>query len=106
MKIIEVNYEHILFDNGSVITFDHEQECCEWNYADFVQLDSIAREYEYQEPLIFEAVDDKGFLFGDSRRLFFVPCYSDQNGYYTDEIDIYLNGDRVLSFDCEEINAD
>lgn len=70
MKIIEVNYEHILFDNGSVITFDHEQECCEYNYADFVQLDSIARGYEYQEPLIFEAIDDKGFLFGDSRRLF------------------------------------
>lgn len=101
MKIKEVNDEHILFDNGTEITFDHEQDCCECNYADFKQLDSIARDYEYNETLIFEALDKEGFLFGDNGRLFFVPCYSEQNGYYTDEIDIYLNGKKVLHFDCE-----
>lgn len=29
MKIKEVNTNYILFDNGSRITFDHEQDCCE-----------------------------------------------------------------------------
>ena len=42
MKIKEVNTNYILFDNGSRITFDHEQDCCETNYADFEQLEDLA----------------------------------------------------------------
>ena len=102
MRIKEVTDEHILFDNGDEITYDHEQECCEYNFADFKQLDSIARGYNYKGPLIFEALDKEGFLFGDNNRLFFVPCYSEQNGYYTCHIDIYLNKNKVLGFDAEE----
>ena len=41
-------------------------------------------------------------LFGNENAMFFIPCYSDQNGYYTAEIDIYYDGKRVLHFDCEE----
>lgn len=103
MKIKEVTDNHILFDNGTEITYDHEQDCCEGNYADFTQLDSVARDYEYNETLIFKAIDKAGFMFGDNGRLFFVPCYSEQSGYYTDEIDIFVNGEMVLSFDCEEV---
>ena len=105
MKIVKVTDEAILFDNGISITFDHEQDCCEENYADFNQLDDIARMYNFSEPLEFEAVPGAGFLFGDKRAMFFVPCYSSQNGYYSDEIDIYISGERrkVLSFECEEI---
>lgn len=35
MKIKKVTEDFIEFDNGSKITFDHIQECCENNYADF-----------------------------------------------------------------------
>lgn len=48
MKIKEVNTNHILFDNGSRITFDHEQDCCETNYADFEQLEDLALECEFE----------------------------------------------------------
>lgn len=48
MKIKEVNTNYILFDNGSRITFDHEQDCCETNYADFEQLEDLALEYEFE----------------------------------------------------------
>jgi hypothetical protein len=27
-------------------------------------------------------------MFGDGRRWFFVPCYNEQNGYYSDKLDI------------------
>jgi hypothetical protein len=27
----------------------------------------------------------------------FVPCYSEQNGYYSCDVDIYYNGDLVLN---------
>lgn len=102
MKIREINDEAIIFNNGMQITFSHDADCCEWNYADFKQLDDIARNYEFDENLKFEAVEEAGFRFGDDKATFFVPCYSEQNGYYSCDIDIYFDGYRVLNFDCEE----
>ena len=93
--------EAIVFSDGSRITFDHEQDCCEWNWADFEQLDDLGRNYKFQTPLYFEAIDEAGFRFGDAYRKFFIPCYSDQNGYYTSKIDIYYNNEKVLSFDAK-----
>lgn len=102
-RIKEITEEKILFTNGAEITFDHDPFCCEWNYADFHQLDDIARIETFTFPLSFEAVDGAGFRFGNQPyKMYFVPCYSEQNGYYSDEIDIYLNGHRILQFDCYE----
>ncbi len=106
IQIVNITNEEILFSDNSRITFDHYQDCCEWNYADFEQLDDLARCYKFQKPLKFEAVNGCGFRFGDTRRMFFVPCYSVQNGYYTDRIDIYYTdyekGNKpVLSFSAE-----
>lgn len=93
MKIKEVNTNYILFDNGSRITFDHEQDCCETNYADFEQLEDLALEYEFENDLIFEVVPENGFRFGSKGTpMFFIPCYSDQNGYYSSDIDIFYDG--------------
>lgn len=103
MRIKEVDTYMIVFDNGNTITFDHEQDCCENNFADFEQIEETALYHEFDEEMVFEAIDGSGFRFGNKNGLMiFVPCYSDQNGYYTDEIDIYYNGERVLTFDCEE----
>lgn len=103
MKIVEVNYEHIKFDNGSIITFDHEQDCCEHNYADFEQIEEQALEAEFGKELVFEAVEGSGFRFGNKGTpMFFIPCYSEQNGYYSSDIDIYYNGEQVLNLECEE----
>lgn len=97
-KIKEITEERILFTNGAEITFDHDQDCCEWNYADFNQLDDIARKETFSFPLSFEAVDGAGFRFGNQPyKMYFIPCYSEQNGYYTDKIDIYLNGRKIIS---------
>lgn len=101
MKIIEVADEYIKFDNGNSITYDHERDCCETNWADFEQLDDVARAHNFSENIIFEAVEESGFRFGDKKAMFFVPCYSDQNGYYSSSIDIYYNNVRVLAFEAE-----
>lgn len=105
MKIKEVTDEKIIFDNGNTISFDHERDCCEENYADFSILDknNVNYDYDFDEDLIFEAVDELGFKFGSDGRWIFIPCYSEQNGYYTDKIDIYYKGERVLRFDAQEI---
>ena len=101
MRIKEITCEHILFDNGIKIIFNHEQDCCEYNYADFEQLkDTGIEQEEFTEPLTFEKAGDYGFRFGNHGKMYYVPCYSSQNGYYTTEIDIYIIK-QVLSLEGE-----
>ena len=103
MKIKEVNSDHILFDNDSKIIFDHCADCCEYNYADFEQLEESAFGYDFDTNLIFEEVSGCGFRFGSKGPpMFFIPCYSVQNGYYSSDIDIYYDERMVLNFFCEE----
>ena len=103
MKIKDVTEIAIIFDNGDEITFDHYQECCEDNYADFKQIDTIGKEHDYSAPLRFEKVDGYGFRFGDGQLMTFIPCYSDQNGYYSSDVDIYYKGKQVLNLECEMV---
>ena len=103
MKIKTVTDEAIIFDNGNKITYDHDQDCCEWNYADFSILNPnvINYDYDFNENLEFKAVDGQGFCFGAEEHWIFIPCYSEQNGYYSDDIDIYYNDELVLYTICK-----
>lgn len=102
-KIKDVTEDMILFDDGAKITFYHKQNCCEWNYADFEQLDDIARMTDFDtDNMVFEEVEDAGFRFGNENKMFFVPCYSYQNGYYSANVDILYNEKQVLDVYCEE----
>ena len=53
MRIKEVNDERILFDNGNMITYDHEQDCCEWNYAKFEDLEPLAFNVDFDEEYVY-----------------------------------------------------
>jgi hypothetical protein len=103
MKIKSVKQEELVFDNGYTITSDHECDCCEHNYADFPQIDDIAMATDFDPDLEFESVDGAGFRFGNKGKMFFVPCYSEQSGYYSAEVDIYYNDEAVLHFEAEGI---
>lgn len=103
MRIVDINDDYIEFDNGKKITYNHDRDCCEQNYADFKQLDTIGRIYNFDEDLRFEEVNEFGFRFGDSKAMFFIPCYSEQNGYYSTDIEIYYDGKQVLHFDAMKI---
>ena len=110
MKIIKVTDEAIVFSNGNKITYDHDQECCEQNFADFKSLeDTLAMVAEFDDNLVFEVVKGSdynkgsGFRFGNPNNMFFVPFYSEQNGCYTTDIKIYYtNTKEVLNLMCEE----
>jgi hypothetical protein len=103
-KIIEID-EFIKFEDGTVISYYHVRDCCECNYADFLQLDDVAKNTDFDTSnLIFEKCDC-GFRFGNAGKMFFVPCYSEQNGYYSSDVDIYLNDFKVLNVDGEWCDA-
>lgn len=106
MKIKDITEDEILFADGTQITFYHCRSCCEWNYADFCYLkeENGIFDYDFQlDRLVFEKVDGCGFRFGDHpQRMWFVPCYSKQNGYYSCFLNILLNEDVVLDgLECE-----
>ena len=103
MHIIKVTDEAIIFDNGCEITYDHDQDCCEYNWADFSVLtpDVINYDYDFPKNLKFRGVAEAGFKFGCPGHWIFIPCYSDQNGYYSSDIDIYFSGKHVLNFNAE-----
>lgn len=111
MKIKEITCEKILFDNGNKIFGDHVPDCCEDNFADFEYLEDECGifDFDFPEDLMFEKLDD-GFRFGSKERMFYVPCYSLQNGYYSSDVEIYYrNEDKIkciFSIDCDSRFSD
>jgi len=104
MRISKVTDKAIIFDNGNTITFSHDRDCCEWNYADFSILNPnvINYNYDFNEDLDFEEKEE-GFVFGSNGHWIFIPCYSEQNGYYSNDVDIEYNGKDVLNVSAKEI---
>jgi len=94
MKIKKITDENILFDDGTEVTYHHEQDCCENVYADFKQLkdtDILSKDFKKIE---IEGVKDSGIRLNG----YFIPCYNEQNGYYSSDLEIiikYPNGDEL-----------
>lgn len=102
MRIKEITDEYILFDDNKKITYYHDCDCCEFNYADFMAIKTTETWQElyftnFYKPLVFEKVEGCGFRFGNIDKMFFVPCYSIQNGFYSDEIGIRYDGIDVFN---------
>lgn len=108
MKIAKWNDEFIEFSDGSKITYDHEQDCCEYNYADFEVLDVFYNGEEFVdyriEPVKYGMnlvliQDDYAGIFGNVWRgkTIYIPFYSEQNGYYTSDLCVIVTGkDKVV----------
>lgn len=78
---------------------EHRQDCCENVYADFDVIDYHKKDIEgknFKELLIF-GVEKMGFLLclyqdWEKSEKIFVPCYNSQNGYYSSELRLVING--------------
>lgn len=108
MRVVKAEEELLEFDNGDTITSDWSPSCCEYNYADFSAImDEELRNCEFDSVsfgrrqdgigfnLIFHGLPHKRMEKYD--KTYFVPCYSDQNGWYSSELTIYHNGKEVYS---------
>ena len=82
-----VQNAEIIFDNGNRIEYMHDRDCCEYNYMDLESLSNdVYVNEEFDPDLIFKHVENLGFVFGNPGKWIFIPCYSAQNGYYTNYI--------------------
>ena len=104
MKIKEIKEDGIIFDNGYELEYYHEQDCCEHVYADFDILSNYnlstktgktinIKEIDFKEELeeLIEGIQEQGFnMISKIEEKFFVPCYNEQNGYYSSELELIL----------------
>lgn len=98
--ITEIKEDVIKFSDGSTLYADHEQDCCEHVWADFNAIESLAWYTNFEEFNI-EVVEGSGFRLNG----FFVPCYDEQNGYYSSNLSIYFkdsNGKLTCLADVSE----
>lgn len=105
MKIKQIDEDEIVFDNNYELRYYHEQDCCESVYADFEMLKNYnvsvktgkninIKEIEFVETLelLIDGVPGAGFniisIIGEK---FFIPCYNEQNGYYSSNLELILD---------------
>lgn len=100
MKIKSITDRMITFDNGAKMVqycpFENET-----GYAAFSEIDKEALEFEFRKTIMFDVGYRGGIMFGSVKRMFFIPCYSKQSGYYSSDIQIYYNQRKVLDFDAK-----
>ena len=108
MKVKNIDDYGIYFDNGDSIGWYHYQDCCENNWPDFRQLkDTGIYNEKFNTPLTFERCD-YGFRFGNEGKMYYVPCYTDQNGYYSNEVEItyFDHTTKESSYVLEEVDCE
>lgn len=102
MKVIVCEPDdHVEFDNGLVLSIDHDQDCCEYNYLDFEQL-HVGR--EFSDMTAGEFVDtitmkEDGFSIKDSQGIpAWVQARSLQNGFYSRGVNLVVSdGNKKLT---------
>ena len=116
IKLTKFDDEMIYFSDGSTISYSHNQDCCECNYADFSVLENYKDllDKEWDEFTV-GPIDGMGImltLIGNNEfgipitPGILIPCYSEQNGYYSTALDIAVNRPDGrgynLTLECEE----
>lgn len=105
MKIKNITESNIIFDNGYEMEAFHDRDCCEDVYADFSVLQNYnisnitgktinIREIDFEENLnkLVKGIEGQGFnLISKIGENFFVPCYNEQNGYYSSNLTLILH---------------
>lgn len=109
LKVVKVSRLELLFDDGTKLTSDHEQTCCEQHYLDFSDLDISdfeGLEFNLTNDDFFNRIEDYGIelkpIKGHSVK---VNGYGNNNGYYGSNIDLIIadaNGKTIKSYDVSE----
>ncbi len=108
VKVVSVNSDSLTFDNGVVLSSDHQQDCCEHHYLSFDNL-TISNfeglEFDLTNEDFFERIEDFGIALkpknGHPVR---VPGYGSNNGYYSSQLDLVLKDGKntIKKFDISE----
>jgi len=114
VKVVEIDSESIEFDNGVILTSEHEQDWCESHYLGLGDLtidDFDGLEFDLDSDDFFERIEGYGIalkpLAGFPIR---IPGYGNNNGCYSDQLDLVLSDGKDFSkvfniSECQEIDG-
>lgn len=105
VKIVKVSVEDgIQFSDGTTIEDYHAPDCCERVYADWEALKTTGAEGESFKKIVIKGIPNGGIGLNE----YFVPCYNQQNGYYSSDLELGVtrpNAERVR-FDVSDYVED
>lgn len=112
VKVTYVSDDGLGFEDGSSLSSDHDQDCCENHYLSFSDLslkDFEGLDFDLSSDGFFEKVDGFGIrLKPTNGHPVSVPGYGYNNGYYSSHLDLVLvQGGSEKTFDiseCQVIN--
>lgn len=94
VRVKSIGFESLTFDDGSVLESYHDQDCYEHHYlsfADFTLKDLEDAIFDFSKEPFFEKVPSFGIrLLPINNHPIPVPGYSNNNGYYTDNLFLVL----------------
>ena len=108
VKVVKIDGESLEFENGVVLTSNHDTDRCESHYlslADLTLADFEGLEFDLTTDDFFERIEGYGIalkpLVGFPVR---IPGYGSNNGYYSEQLDLVLSDGKAFSktFDVSE----
>lgn len=108
LKVVKVNGESIEFENGIILSSNHDQDCCEHHYLSFEDLalnDFEDLTFNLETDDFFKRIPGYGIeLVPNVGHTVKVPGYASNNGYYSDNLDLVLadNKDYRKEYDITE----
>ena len=85
----------IELSNGWSVDFFHGQDCCEHVFA---ECDSVKVGTELDR-LEIKKVDGMGVLLNGQ----LINCYNEQNGYYSDQLEMSISDGKSVVFKCDDV---
>lgn len=96
-RVVYVDKDILRFDDGSELSSDHDQDCCEHHYLTFENLtlsDFEGLDFVLVGEMFFERVPDYGIrLIPVNGHAISVPGYGYNNGYYSANLSLVLKKD-------------
>lgn len=93
------------FEDGEMLKIKthHDQDCCENVYGEFNAFtDNKCLVGKHVDSIIFKGVKDMGFLVCLADEKILVPCHNEQNGYYSNQLEIVITqGSAICTIDLE-----
>lgn len=109
-KVKSIDSDSITFENGLVLSSNHEQDCCENHYLSFSDLkleDFDGLEFDLSGDTFFERVPDYGIrLIPVSGHPVSIPGYGYNNGYYSSNLDLTLSDGRTFDVSSCQVITD
>lgn len=120
MKITEISEGGLKFGNGAMLTDYHKQDCCEYVYADWMNMKAMVdpsacggkneldlSQYNFFEDILSSVVPIYGlgfYLVTQQGVCLLVSCYDIQNGYYSSDLELIhtVRGETKGSLDITE----